>query len=222
MHTAVVRSALIGAAAAASAMILGTLAVAISTTLRELAGKRVAILGAQTVGKTTLLQVLRDKRVPTRATRTVDPAPGGRFAMDVDGKTVHFDAPRDLPGNDGMGFPRWKEAFTQSDFVWYLFRADLMLKGDAATVELVTSHLGILQAWMKEKRSNRPKVVLIGTFGDKAPDEFLDPQSLRTAVGKLAPIKVGLVKLNKANLVVGSLATKRSSSKLVASLGRNL
>lgn len=201
----------------------GGLVVALPKLSKNLAGKRVAILGRQSVGKTTLLRTLRDGDAPDRALRTVDASLGGRFEMAIRTRTVEFDVPRDLPGNDSdLGFKHWKDAFCGADYVWYLFRADLVARGDVSALDGVKDHLDRFKDWMDSDKSVRPTVILIGTYADLVPDYEGDVARVEEAVRSVSAIKLGMVKLNHASLVIGSLLTDKESKKLIKSLGGHL
>lgn len=210
------------AIALAGVAAFGGVAFVITMFGKKLAGQRVAILGRQQVGKTSLLHFLREGRVPARSWNTVDPVQGGKFAMEIGGKTVHFDVPKDLPGNDGLGFADWKEAFAGADYVWYLFRSDLIAQGDSSEIDMVKEHLDMFKEWMSAGKPTCPKVILIGTWADKDPGFQQDSGKFKLDVGSASPIKIGAVKLNHAGLVVGGLLTDKDAITLVKSLGRHL
>lgn len=190
---------------------------------KKLENQRVAILGRQRVGKTTLLRLLRDGHVPEVTTSTVDASLGGRFKLEVHGRSVEFDVPRDLPGNDiDLGFKQWKDAFCGADYVWYVFRADLLTQGDASTLEVVKHHFDRFKDWLDADPSVQPKIILIGTHADKDPRRAEDPAQFANEVHAASSIQLGMVMLNNAELVVGSLLTDRDARRLVKSLGGHL
>lgn len=209
-------------AAILAALGLGGVALLIRRVVKKLAGKRVAIVGRQQVGKTSLLWVLSEGRLPDRARVTVDPDQGGQFSLTVGQATVDFAVPKDLPGNDGLGFADWKDAFSHADYVWYLFRADLIALGDVGEVALVKSHLDMFKDWMGPTPASGPKIILIGTWADKHPGFSEDSAGFKRAVASSAPIKIASVKLNNAGLVIGSLLTDKDARALVKSLERRL
>ena len=204
----------------AGGLVLGGAATIIALFAKKLSGKRVAILGRQQVGKTTLLHFLREGKVPEHSRNTVDPVEGGRFTMEVGREAVGFDVPKDLPGNDGLGYADWKEAFTGADYVWYLFRSDLIAQGNDDEAALVKGHLDMFKDWMDAGSS--PKVILIGTWADQASEFHEDPERFKRVVGASAPIKLGAVKLSNAGLVVGGLNDNKHANTLMKSLGRRL
>lgn len=199
----------------------GAAAAAITKLAKSLSGKRVAILGRQEVGKTTLLQFLRDREAPMESKRTVDPIPGEEFDMQIDGNDVHWKVKKDLPGNDSPAYKHWKDAFDDSDFVWYLFRADLIANGDADEAQGVKEHLNMLKSWRKERESNPPKIILIGTWADKCTEFNDDWKAFNQVVKDTQPITNGSLGL-EADVVVGSLATTDAANKLAERIGRYL
>ena len=211
-----------GIVALATAVVAGVVALAVKMLMRKLADKKIAILGAQQVGKTTLLLVLRDGKIPRRVTATVDPAPGGKFSMPVGDRTVDFEVPRDIPGNDDMAYSTWKEALDESDYVWYLFRADLIALNDPDTNSLVSDHLGVIKDWMNNLSGKKPKVILIGTFADLSPSYSTSLAEFRKSVASGESIKIGLVKLKSAKLVVGSLLKEKDATALIRNVRSHL
>ena len=200
----------------------GGIAAVLTRLGKKVAGQRVAILGRQQVGKTSLLYFLREGKVPDQTWDTVDPARGGKFPMVVGGELVDFMVPKDLPGNDGLGFADWKEAFSGADYVWYLFRSDLIAQGNSVEIDMVKQDLDMFKGWMDAEKSKCPKIILIGTWADKDPGFRHNSGKFKHVVGLASPIKIGSVKLNNAGLVVGGLITNTDASALVKSLGARL
>lgn len=184
--------------------------------------KQVAILGAESVGKSSLLHSFRDGRVPQTASATVSPTRGVKFTMDIDGSAVGFEARRDLPGSDGLGYPSWRVAIKGSDYIWYLFRADLIATGDRETLEIVERHMALLVDWLTKVKRNPPKVVLVGTYVDLLPASAQEIRSLKAAVSSSPPIKSGVVKLGNAGLALGSLSSAADASLLKTAVARQL
>lgn len=205
------------------AAIGGGIALVLPRIAKKLENRRVAILGGAQVGKTTLLRTLRDAAVPDRALTALDHSWAGRFQMDVRGKSVEFDVPRDLAANDvDLSYKYWKDAFTGAHYVWYLFRADLVAAGDPDTLDRVKAHLARIKGWMAADKSVRPRIVLIGTHADKSPEFGAGFEGFVDAVRSASPIKLGMVKLNHADLVVGSLLTDKDAKRLIRRLGSHL
>lgn len=183
---------------------------------RMLAGKRVAILGGQEVGKTTLLYYLRDGKHPGSQKRTLDPAVGQEFELKVGRKSVKFHVLNDLPGHQGLGLSDWKNAFVGADYVWYLFRSDLIVSGNKAQIEMVSNHLIHFKSWMKNAK--KPTIILVGTWADHDATYEDQEKDFVRILKSSDPIKLGAVKLNNAQVVVGSLQDEKGAAKLVKAI----
>lgn len=191
---------------------------------KRLDGKRVAVLGGRRVGKSSLIRYLSTGDVAT------DPAEGNpgdaeesaAFGLKIGKKRAEFVVPRDLPGADGLGLPKWREAFSAADLVWYLFRADLIVQGDAKEIGEVRKHLEAMNGWRADMRSKGPKIVLIGTWADELPEWRDDPRGSLDSVRSAEPLKFGAVKLGHAPVIVGGLGSVEDAEKLVKSLANNL
>jgi len=180
-----------------------------------IAAKRVAILGGPQVGKTSLLRILESPATDNALAATADPV-GGDFEMDIAGKTVTFNVPRDLGSEDGLALQSWKHAFETAGHIWYLFRADRIAAGDSKEISLVRKHLESLAAWMDD--GHQRKVVLIGTWAD-ASDEWRSRQkAFERRIETADPIKIARVKLDHAGLIVGSLGSVNDAKALARSL----
>jgi hypothetical protein len=203
--------------AAAGAIVTARKATAHRRFAARLAKTRVAILGRRHVGKTSLLAFLHKpegENVLDAGTNHM----GGAFTLDIAGQGVPFVVPGDLPGNGGLGFKEWKDAFEGADRVWYLFRADLIANRDVEELASVKSDLDMLADWMPA--SHRPKVLLIGTWADNTTEWPRDPDTFANDVADADPIKVGRLKLDHAPLIVGSLLTVKDSEAIVRDLRR--
>lgn len=188
-------------------------------------GKSITILGRQEVGKTTLLHFLSKGTLPAHRTRTPDPLPGETFTLPVQGKgNVLFTVPKDLPGHTEPAYKDWKNGFESSDFVWYLFRSDLIVAGDEAELKIVGEHLDHLVDWytdLREKKAATPRVIFVGVFADKDPS-YSDDGAFENLV-KVAPVvKQNAVKLGKADIVIGSQVSKADAERLVERITRYL
>lgn len=191
---------------------------------KALKDKNVAILGRQEVGKSTLLHFLKEGKLPDRRKRTPDPLPGGKFTLQLPGKgEVRFSVPQDLPGHTIPAYKDWRDAFDSADFVWYLFRSDKIVSGDASETSLVTEHLNHLGDWYADLRSRNaaPKVILVGVFADMD-TTYNDDGVFEDRVRNSALIRQGSVSLGKADIVIGSQASKEDATKLVDRIARYL
>lgn len=188
-------------------------------------GKTITILGRQEVGKSTLLHFLSKGKIPDRRTLTPDPLPGETFTLDIQGKgEVLFTVPKDLPGHTEPAYKDWKNGFQSSDYVWYLFRSDLIAAGDPAEVKLVKEHLDHLVDWyvdLREKKSATPKVILVGVFADLDPS-YSDNGAFENTVKATEVVKQNAVKLGKADIVIGSQVSIGAAEKLVERITRYL
>lgn len=174
----------------------------------KLPPKKVVLLGTPKSGKTTLLHAL-------------EPDEGGIVRLEVAGKPRRFSI---RPGSDsplGGGWQAWKDAFTQNDYVWYLFRADLVQQGDPTEIKRIGDHFGSFGLWMKDD-PKPPKVTLIGTYADRSAAFLTDPADFRSAVMADERIRFGVVRLNHARAVVGSMADAKSTEELLAALAESL
>ena len=191
---------------------------------RKLAGKRVAILGRQRVGKSTILHLLQHGKIPeaSEVSETVDPAQGGHFKLEIGGKAVDFAVPEDVPGNDGLAYADWKKAFTGADYLWYLFRSDLIALGDDAESQLVDEHLTMFKTWIDDAGAHVPRIILIGTHADMDPGFRKNASTFAKKVIAAHPIKIGQVMLNNAGVIVGSLFENDDAKKLINSLRSRL
>lgn len=191
---------------------------------KSLKDKTVAILGRQEVGKSTLLHFLKEGKIPDRRTRTPDPLPGGEFTLQVPGKgEAKFSVPQDLPGHTVPAYKDWRAAFESADFVWYLFRADRIVNDEASEIALVQEHLAHLEVWYEELRSENavPKVILIGVFADQD-QSYGEDGYFEERVRNSPLVSHSSTKLGRADIVVGSQASKEDAAKLVERIKRYL
>lgn len=181
---------------------------AVAAVASRLPPKKVVLLGTTKSGKSSLLHALA-------------PDEDGIVTLEVTGK------PRRLavkPGSDsrlGGGWQAWKDAFTQNDYVWYLFRADLVQEGDPAEIKRISEHFTSFSLWIKDD-PKPPKVVLIGTHADRSSGFASDPAAFYSAVTADERIRIGVVQLNHADVIVGSLVDAKSAEELAASLAESL
>ena len=134
--------------------------------------------------------------------------PGGQFTRQLRGKgEVKFSVPQDLPGHTIPAYKDWREAFEAADFVWYLFRSDLIVSGDVSETKLVEEHLDHLGDWFEELRSRNaaPKVILVGVFADRDAT-YSDDGDFEDRVRNSTPIRQGSGKLGNTGGTFSGLA----------------
>lgn len=190
--------------------------------LRKLPGKSVAILGGHQVGKSVLLRYLRTASVTDDGRSTIDPEQQAVFELQLGRKKLKFTVPREMPSNEGLGHPLWREAFRKADHVWYLFRADLIADGDPDEVRRLRNDLDLLKQWRQPRASKPPRIILIGTWADRVPSWKTHPIDLLEKVRSADPLKLGAVKLGNAPVLLGSLVNDEDAKELVNRLKENL
>lgn len=191
---------------------------------KKLSGKRVAILGGRRVGKSTLIRFLSTGEVAEGRSLSEAPLATSKrgFSLVIDGKRTKFSVPRDLPGNNGLGLPKWHEEYRKADFVWYLFRADLIEQGDNNEIQRVRSHLDTFSGWNGRRGKATRKIVLIGTWADQSTRWRTNRAEFVDSVISAEPLKLGAVKLGNAPVIVGSLGSNSGAERLIKHLESNL
>lgn len=176
-------------------------------TVKNSARKKIAILGPSDAGKSTLVKFLQSGTV------FVELLPWNtvRFARPGAKKDKQFRVDHDLPGDNGPLFKQWKIDFLKSDYVLYLFPADLILSGDMDATERMVADIENMSAWGKKK--SKKAIILVGTHADRVENGALDDEALLNAVKKTAAVTIGILKL-KADVVLGSLASDEKASQL--------
>lgn len=181
---------------------------AVAAVTSKLPPKKVVLLGTPKSGKSSLLGAL-------------EPDEDGIVQLEVAGKSRRLYI---KPGSDsrlGGGWQAWKDAFTQNDYVWYLFRADLVEQGDPAEIKRIGEHFASFSLWIKDD-PKPPRVVLIGTHADRSPRFVVDPAEFYSSVAADERIRFGVVRLNHARVIVGSLADVNPTKELLAVLAESL
>lgn len=190
--------------------------------VKKLDGKHVAVLGGHNVGKSSLARYLLTKHVDIDASSKSGSILGTTFELQVGKRKIQFSSPKVVPSSQGLGFPQWANAFRKADFVWYLFRADLIASGDSDEMSRVGSHISLMQGWRGANTGKAPKVMLIGTWADQLPAWPRDPDRVLDTLCLADPIKFGAVKLGMAPVVVGSLVDDASAKQLVKQIEKAL
>jgi hypothetical protein len=209
------------AAGAAALAIVGALAV--PRIMKTLSGKNVAVLGGRSVGKTTLLYLLQHRKLPETSDEPAEGDAVGEFEIVMGRGHARFTLHKDITEHPGAGgYKIWRDAFSKADHVWYLFRADLIAQGDPLEVSKVKGHLDLFAAWLGNRSSGSPRVMLIGTWADQDSRYKEDATSFKESLARSSPLQVGMVKLEHSALIVGSLEGKKEADKLLQKIGRAL
>lgn len=200
--------------------VVGAMGAAAALIRYMLKGKTIAILGGQHVGKTTLLRFMSEGALPEAVRDTVDSAHGRTVTIKVGKSDIKFTIRKDVSGNQGLGLADWKDVFDGADYVWYLFRADLIVQGDRDQIDMVSDHIDVFKSWLGT--GTKPKILLIGTWADKSPVYSKNSTHFKSLVRATDTINLGSVKLNNAPVVVGSLENEKDAAKLVNRIRANL
>ena len=131
-------------------------------------GKKLAILGARGVGKTHLIRFLSTGEIPTEYKQTVAPEKykGRRFKLET--LDLKIKANLDVSGAQAA-YAEWKTLYSQADIIFYLFKADMLLSGDAKSEERVRADLRHINTWRQNSRKPR-QIFLVGTHCDNDPN----------------------------------------------------
>lgn len=189
------------------------------------APKAIAVVGRRGAGKTTLITYLRDRRLPAQVSATGAPSEGGLIELELSAEPTagseSFLIKSDLPGDDALGFPLWRDEVSRADIVCYLFRADLLLAGDSRETGRVKQDLLMMQGWVT---SGKPKrFVLIGTSAQRHPEYAVEShEAFRGRVDAIPVIRINRPPLNNARLIVGDLSDVDAATRLRRHLGDRL
>jgi len=183
-------------------------------------GKRVAVLGARAVGKTTFLSFLTTGSIPENYEETL-------YSTECDGRRFQLKDLQlrikdsfDVGGAKHNICEEWKNEFIESDIVFYLLRADLLMNDDSDTVNRVRSDFNIIKDWVDELEvKERPTFYIIGTHCDLDILYSKLPEKNKAAYidkFQLLPIIVDLRCLGGVDKVIlGSMKTLEYTEALV-------
>ena len=120
-------------------------------------GKQLAVLGDKGTGKTTLLNYLIKNVLGEgyRQTRSAQPTEEQRFRLDDD-RWISLKKSIDV-GGDTAFYRQWESLFKESDLVFYLVRADLLIKNDKETEDRIEQDIRLIQGWRKNYDSKNTK-----------------------------------------------------------------
>jgi len=103
----------------------------------------------------------------------------------------------------------------KADFVFYMFRADRLVAGDPEVGAELKTHFETMKLWLDQDKLSKPKIVLVGTFADRAQQMGFTEREVVDRIAALDVVKLGRVKLGKPELVLGSLVTPSTCARLV-------
>lgn len=183
-------------------------------------GKRVAILGARGVGKTHLVRFLTSGSLPFQYKQTVAPEKTAARRFDLKELELCIKNSRDVSG-DKAAYPEWRKLHDEADLVFYLLRADRLIKHDRAVEDRVRDDLRHISDW-RLKRNPRPHFIIICTHCD-LDTEFhtLSPDNFGDYVDKFRrlPVVTELVAIaggaEQVKVVLGSMKTAQGTEEIV-------
>jgi hypothetical protein len=176
---------------------------------KTVAPLKIAILGRERTGKTTLLSALRHIGPPAEAGERSD----GAFDVKDGENAIQVEVLKDVDGAVRAKFTDWKSVFLRAEAVIYLFRADLIHAKDAKHIRSVKSDLDVMKDWADGMKSDAPRIILVGTWGDQDPLFGENSERFAKSVRASDPIKLGRAKYSKkAPVYVGSLLGDHSST----------
>lgn len=127
-------------------------------------GKNLAVLGARGVGKTHLIKFLTSGSIPTEYKQTLLPGKASGRRFDLKELNIKVKDTLDISG-DKAAYAVWKDLHDKADVVFYLLRADLLIKGDSSVEMRVREDLRHIGDWL-QARTPRPRFFIVGTHCD--------------------------------------------------------
>jgi GTPase SAR1 family protein len=192
-------------------------ALAWETLFGEIAHSSVAVIGERRAGKSTLATFLSTGEIPEDYKQTLSEKCLEGRTIQLTELELNISEINDVPG-DKEYYRQWEAAVVKSDVVFYLARADKMLK-HKATRKRVSTDVRHLSDWLKESPGKR--LFFIGTHCDLIPkfreltpenqgdfhDKFFKNPELREVALRLREADAGLI--------LGSLKPERAMQQVV-------
>lgn len=205
---------LILGAAALGALIL------IALDREELQEHRLAVIGPRQTGKTTLSRLLAENALPGSVPQTTVPE-SFKGAYDFPGQGwVRW---QDIASGTGSRFGnpfawgQWWDMLQGADRILYVYRVDLLIRNDRATLDCIARDAEHLGAFLRQHGT--VPVILVGNFSDQlwaspgqADGDLLQAVRAHPTIQK-ALVELGGV-IDKNRLVVGNLAEPESARAL--------
>lgn len=139
--------------------------VALGAILEYWEGKRIAILGPRGVGKTALAKFLEDETITEQYNPNARAETRKCRTLALKDLKIEIEESYDVHGTD-EAYDVWKKLTQKADVVFYLFRTDKLIKGDADTEKRLLKDMKHIIDWLSE-RDPRPDLFLIGTHCDR-------------------------------------------------------
>lgn len=185
-------------------------------------GKKLALLGAREVGKTNLFAFLSTEAVPKKYKQTTSVKKVGSNHIHIEDLDFWMEESKDVPGSK-IDRSDWRKSVESADMVFYLFRADLVKKGDRATIERVKSDISHIARWLQDNDvSGGCRLYLVGTHCDKD-EEYVNTSHMKMgdyydsyrSLSQYREIKRRSNFGGGSKLFLGSTDTKEEARKLV-------
>lgn len=199
------------------AVVGGLVGLAIGAVVEALEGKSVAVVGEREAGKTTLATFLSTGEIPEDYEQTLaEKRHDGRKIKLADLK-LKVSEINDVPG-DTEYYKQWKRAVERSHVVYYLARADKIMKSKKTRTRVLRD-VKHLCGWLAENPGKH--VFFVGTHCDLIPEyAALTPANrgdFQDRFFKLAEMgEVGMrLRDVDAALILGSLKPRRAMQAVV-------
>ncbi|HAJ58126.1 MAG TPA: hypothetical protein DCP31_01680 [Cyanobacteria bacterium UBA8543] len=158
-----------------------------------------------------------------RYNQTVTPKDTEKRRFKLDEIDIKVKKTRDVGGGK-EDYLAWKQLFMESDLVFYLVRADKLLKRDLKTEQRVEADLNHIRGWIQQSKSAQ-QVFIIGTHCDLDPEfRNIKPNNVGDYVDRFRQLpsvtKMTVLASNvrPVNVVIGSLENEQSANQLVSQI----
>lgn len=183
-------------------------------------GKQIAVLGARGAGKTHLIKFLTTGSIPAEYKQTLAPEKTIERRFQLKELDLRIKATLDVSG-DKAAYDEWKELHDKADIVIYMFRADLLIKGDPILEARISDDMKHISDWL-DARKDQPRFFLIGTHCDLDPEyskinkdrlgDYVDNFRKLPIVSKIIAWAGGT---KDVKLILGSMSTIEETEVLV-------
>ena len=201
----------------AGGVVGGLFGLAIGAVMEAFAGKSVAVVGERATGKTTLAQFLSTGEIPEEYEQTLDEKrhTGRTISLaDLDLKVSEIN---DVPG-DTEYYKQWKSAVVRSEVVYYLARADKIVKNQSTRARVLRD-VKHLCGWLEENPGKH--VFFVGTHCDLIPEYAAltpanrgDYQDRFFGLKEMREVALRLREVDAA-MILGSLKPERAMQAVV-------